>query len=206
MKILILGASGRVGQRIVKHTLAGRHDVLAFVRTPEKLTESADNLTVFKGNVLNKTDVTTAMEDVDLVVSALNTDKTNTLSKSMPILIESMKKNQLTRIITIGTAGILNSRTEQDLFRFQSNESKRRKTTAAQDHLAAFRYLENSNLDWTIVCPTFLPDGDAVEGYRVEKDFLPKDGNKISVGDTAQFAYSMIYNNEFLKTRVGIAY
>ncbi|ASN07206.1 NAD(P)-dependent oxidoreductase [Virgibacillus necropolis] len=206
MKLLILGASGRVGRKIVEHALTNRHHVVAFVRTPEKLKLTSDYLTVFKGDVLDRTDLTRAMNGVDLIISALNTDQTNTLSRSMPLVVEAMGANQLTQIITIGTAGILNSRLEPDLYRFQSSESKRRKTTAAEDHLAAFHYLEKSNLDWTVVCPTYLPDGEAEGNYRVEKDVLPKDGKRISVGDTAAFAYSLVDNKEFLNTRVGIAY
>lgn len=206
MKILLLGASGRVGQKIAERTLADQHDVTLFVRTPEKLHLPADHLTIFRGDVLNENDLMEAMKEKELVISALNTDKNNTLSRSMPIIVKAMKQNQVSRIITIGTAGILNSRTEPDLYRFQSNESKRRKTTAAEDHLAAYQYLEKSDLDWTVVCPTYLPDGEAEGNYRVEKNILPKGGNRITVGDTADFAYSLIESKEFLKTRVGISY
>lgn len=206
MKILLLGATGRVGQKIGERALADKHDVTAFVRSPEKLNLPNDSLTVFKGNVLSDEDLNKAMKNMDLVISALNTDKNNTLQRSMPGIVDAMKQNQISRLITIGTAGILNSRTELDLYRFQSNESKRRKTTAAEDHLAAFLYLEKTELDWTIVCPTYLPDGEAEGNYRVEKNVLPEGGNRITVGDTANFAYSLINNEDFLKSRVGIAY
>src|SRR5699024_1305207 len=82
------------------------------------------------------------MKDCDVVISALNTDKNNTLSRIMPLIIKAMTSYDLSRIITIGTAGILNSRNEPDLYRFQSSESKRKTTTAAKDHLAAYELLE----------------------------------------------------------------
>ncbi|WP_430788859.1 NAD(P)-dependent oxidoreductase [Virgibacillus flavescens] len=206
MKILVLGASGRVGQKIAEQALADQHDVTAFVRTPEKLNMPDDSLTIFKGDVLNNNDLNRAMKEMDLVISALNTDKNNTLQRSMPGIVDAMKQNNISRIITIGTAGILNSRTEPDLYRFQSNESKRRKTTAAEDHLTAFHYLEKTDLDWTVVCPTYLPEGEAEGNYRVEKNALPEGGNRITVGDTANFTYSLINSEDFLKSRVGIAY
>ncbi|WP_404451066.1 NAD(P)H-binding protein [Virgibacillus necropolis] len=206
MNIMILGATGRVGQKIAEFALADQHDVIAFVRTPEKLNLTGDNLTVIKGNVLDEMALNEAMKDVDFVISALNTDKNNTLSRSMPHIVEAMEKNQLSRIVTIGTAGILDSRTEAGLYRFQSSETKRRQTSAAEDHLATFHCLEKSNLDWTVVCPTYLPDGVAEGNYRVGRNVLPENGKRISVGDTAEFAYSLIDNNDFLKARVGIAY
>lgn len=206
MKLLILGASGRVGEKLVEHALADQHDVNALVRTPEKINFTGDNLTIFKGNVLNEHDLEHAMGGVDVVISALNTDQNNTLSRSMPLIMAAMEKFEVSRFITIGTAGILDSRTEPDLYRFQSSESKRRKTTAAEDHLAAFHYLEKTNLDWTVVCPTYLPEGEAEGNYRVEENVLPEGGKRISVGDTAAFVYFLVGKEEFVKVRVGIAY
>lgn len=206
MRLLILGATGRVGQKIVEHALADQHDVIAFVRNPEKLDLTAEGLTVYKGNVLDANDVARTLEGVDAVISALNTDQNNTLSRSMPIIVNAMEKSQVSRIITIGTAGILDSRTEPELFRFQSNESKRRKTTAAEDHLKAYQTLRGSNLDWTVVCPTYLPDGEAEGNYRIGKNVLPIDGKRITVGDTADFTYSLINDNNSIAQRLGIAY
>ena len=106
-----------------------------------------------------------------------------------------MAHYNLEKIITIVTAGILNSRVEPELYRFQSSESKRKTTTAAKDHLAAYLLLEESDLDWTVVCPTYLPDGGEKGGYRTEIDFLPQNSKEISVGDTASFAYSLLFDN-----------
>lgn len=117
-----------------------------------------------------------------------------------------MKKEGVSRIISVGTAGILQSRTEPDLLRYQSSESKRKLTRAAEDHHKAYTLLKESGLDWTIVCPTYLPDGEITGTYRVEKDFLPVDGSKISTGDTAHFTFSLIREPRFSESRVGIAY
>lgn len=105
------------------------------------------------------------------------------------------------------TAGILQARTDLNLYRFQSTESKRKTTTAAEDHLAAYKVLSNSNnLCWTVVCPTHLIDGEATEVYRTEKDILPEGGSKITVGDTAHFAWDLCKKNIYENSRVGIAY
>ena len=206
MNILILGATGRVGAQIVKYALHDRHQVFAFVRTPEKIQIHNENLTVIQGNVLNKDDIVRAMRGMDVVVSALNTDGSTTLSESMPHIIEAMENEGIGRIITIGTAGILQSRTSPNLLRYQSSESKRKSTRAAEEHHRVYDLLKQSTLDWTIVCPTYLPDGESLGVYRVERDFLPVDGVKISVSDTAEFAYMQINSNDYIKTRVGIAY
>ncbi|WP_127531647.1 NAD(P)-dependent oxidoreductase [Paenibacillus kobensis] len=206
MNILILGATGRVGGHIVTYALHDRHRVTVLVRTPEKIQMNNEKLTIIQGNVLNKDDIVRATHGIDVVISALNTDGTTTLSESMPLLIEAMNNEGIQRIITVGTAGILQSRTAPNLLRYQSSESKRKTTRAAEEHHKVYEMLQQSTLEWTIVCPTYLPDGESVGNYRVERHFLPEGGVEISVPDTAQFTYSQINNSDFIQSRVGIAY
>jgi len=105
MKILILGATGRVGSEIVNHALQDGHQVTVLVRSPEKIQLNNENLTIIQGNVLNKEDIVGAMRGADAVISALNTDGTTTLSESMPLIIKAMENEGIKRIITVGTAG-----------------------------------------------------------------------------------------------------
>ena len=199
MNILILGATGRVGSQLVNHALHDNHHVTALVRSPEKIQLEDERLTIVRGNVLHKEDIKRAMTGIDVVISALSTDGATTLSESMPHIIDAMENEGIQRIITIGTAGILQSRATPDLLRYQSSESKRKLTRAAEDHHKAYELLKQSSLQWTIVCPTYLPDGDRLGDYRVERDFLPVDGAKIHVSDTAEFTYKQMTSNEFIK-------
>ncbi|MBT2665120.1 NAD(P)H-binding protein [Bacillus sp. ISL-4] len=157
MNILILGATGRVGEHLVTYGLQDRHHVTVLVRTPEKIGMNDANLTIIQGNVLIKDDIGRAMHGIDVVISALNTDGATTLSASMPLIIEAMEKEGIQRIITIGTAGILQSRTTPNTLRYQSSDSKRRSTRAAKEHHKVYEILKQSTLQWTIVCPTYLP-------------------------------------------------
>lgn len=206
MNILILGATGRVGSCILKLALNENHHVTALVRDADKVQMKDRNLTIIEGNVLTKSDIFGAIAGMDIVISALGTDGSTTLSESMPFIIKEMGNEGIKRIITIGTGGILNSRTEAGILRYQSNDSKRKTTRAAKEHHKIYDLLENSDLDWTIVCPTYLPDGEHTSEYRIARDFLPENGKMISVPDTAEFAYSQIEDNRYIKSRVGIAY
>ncbi|MEC5425849.1 SDR family oxidoreductase [Virgibacillus sp. C22-A2] len=206
MNILILGATGRVGSQIVTYALHDRHHVTVLVRTPEKIQINSENLTIIQGNVLNKNDIVRAMYGIDVVISALNTDGTTTLSESMPLIIKAMENEGIQRIITIGTAGILQSRTTPTVLRYQSSESKSKSTRAAEEHHKVYDMLKQSTLDWTIVCPTYLPDGEREGQYRIERNFLPEGGMKISVPDTAEFTYRQIESSDYVQSRVGIAY
>ncbi|WFR61267.1 SDR family oxidoreductase [Paenibacillus amylolyticus] len=206
MNILVLGATGRVGSHLVANALRSNHHVTALVRNPEKVHISDNNFVLHQGNALIKEDIHQAMLGADLVVSALGTDGTTTLSQSTRLIVEVMAQEHIQRIITIGTAGILESRTDPDMFRFQSSESKRKSTRAAEEHLEMYNMLKASELKWTIVCPTYLYDGESLGTYRIERDYLPVGGTSISVKDTAEFAYQQFMSDDYVQSRVGIAY
>ncbi len=204
MKLAIFGATGRVGSEILKRALEDGHQIKALQRSA-KLDKHPNLETVF-GNVREGKDIERAIAGTDAVFSALGTDKTTTLTDALPFIIESMERHGIKRIITIGTAGILNSRLEEGKLRYQGGDSNRKLTFAAEEHEKVYRLLEQSDLEWTIVCPTYLPDGEAKGGYRAEKDYLPDGGKEISTGDTAEFAYQQLADSSFVRSRVGIAY
>ncbi|WP_175638237.1 NAD(P)-dependent oxidoreductase [Metabacillus schmidteae] len=206
MNIALFGATGRVGKELLSSLLDEGHFVTVLVRSPEKVDRSAPNLTVIAGDATQYEDVLNTINNQDAVISALSTDGQQILSTATPHLIKAMEVNHIKRIITIGTAGILQSRSQPELYRYQSNESKRTLTRAAEEHLVAYQLLKCSSLMWTLVCPTYLPDGTLTKKYRFSPDFLPLNGKEISVQDTAHFAYQVLLNNKFLTKRVGICY
>jgi uncharacterized protein len=206
VNICLFGATGRVGSVILENALSQNHSIKALVRNRTKLLEENLNLHIVDGNALNRQNISEAIIGADVVFSALNTDGTSTLAESMAIIIEQMKKQQIRRIITIGTAGILQARSEPDLYRFQSSESKRKTTKDAEEHLKAYLLLKESELDWTVICPTYLPLGERVGKYRYEKNVLPENPSSISVYDTGDFAYKQLSSDQFVGYRVGITY
>ncbi|KGP90013.1 hypothetical protein N780_07235 [Pontibacillus chungwhensis BH030062] len=206
MKIAVFGGTGRVGSSFIRMALDQGHTIQALVRDRDKADDLISKATHIIGDVTQEEDIRATINGCDLVFSSIGTDKTTTLSESMPLIRKVMEKQGITRLVTIGTAGILNSRYEEGKYRFQSSESKRTKTFAAEEHLKAYLELQSSALHWTIVCPTYLPDGEEVGGVRYEIDFLPKEGKKISTNDTARFAFEILDPPSFSKKRVGICY
>ena len=209
MNIAIFGATGRVGYLICALALQDRHTVAALARTPDKLKPLADSnasLRIVKGNAIQADAVQETLQGADAVISALSTDGGTVLSDSLPLMLDAMHQQGIKRLVAIGTAGVLNSRTEPGLLRYQSSESKRSLTRAAEEHHAVLRILESSELDWTLVCPTYLPDGPAEGRYRAEHSYLPENGTRITTGDTAAFAYAQLFSKQYSRARAGIAF
>ncbi|WP_121642234.1 NAD(P)-dependent oxidoreductase [Bacillus vallismortis] len=206
MRIALLGASGRVGQAFLKQAAAdGQFDMYALLRAQQSgLPLPEDRLIM--GNARRREDVEKVVKDAEIVISCLGTDGDDTLSVAMANIIAIMKEQHIKRVITIGTAGILNSRYEPGKYRFETSESKRKLTRAAKEHAKVYEMLKESSLDWTIICPTYLPDGAATGEYRVERNVLPEGGTSITVGDTADFLYHELITGEYAGYRAGLAY
>lgn len=205
MKLALFGATGRVGGEVLKLALAEGHEVTVLVRSPEKLAPH-DRLTVIQGDVRDAITVSLAIAGMDVVFSSLGTDQTTTLTEAVPHMMRAMKDTGINRIVTIGTAGILQSKIDPEKLRYEAGDTNRRLTFAAEEHHKVYDMLRQSGLDWTIVCPTYLPDGVAVGDYRTERSLLPEDGKQISVGDTAFFAYGELLQDDNIGFRVGVSY
>ena len=74
MRIALFGATGAVGGHFLNKALSTGHEVVALVRTPEKLRENT-SLSALKGDVTSPSDVTRPISGADVVVSCLGNVK-----------------------------------------------------------------------------------------------------------------------------------
>lgn len=203
MKIAVFGSTGRVGSFFMQMALSDGHKIKALVRQ-EKV--STDEITFHVGDAKNENDVDEIIEGCEAVFVALNTDQTNTLSVAIEYILKAMKKHNISRIVTIGTAGIVESRVEEGKLRYESSESRQKVKFAASEHEYVYRALQKTGLNWTIICPTALINDENMGIYRYEIDYLPDNGRKISTSHTAELSYKALIENLFHQKRVGIAY
>ncbi|QFF97429.1 NAD-dependent epimerase/dehydratase family protein [Psychrobacillus glaciei] len=203
MKIALFGATGRVGKEILSLLLKNNDEITALVRTPEKL-QNHPNLTFLQGDARVFADVEKTLAGADAVISALGTDQSTVLTESVEHIISIMEKQKIKRVVTIGTAGILTSQLNPTLLRYESSESKRKSQVAAKEHHKVYEMLKGSGLDWTIVCPTYLPTGAVTKAYIIERNQLPLGAVKSTTGDTALFAFNELLENKHIGYRVGI--
>ncbi|WP_214817567.1 NAD(P)-dependent oxidoreductase [Exiguobacterium sp. s59] len=199
--IALFGGSGRTGERILErllergHTvrLLTRHSIDANSGVIEMIGDATDRETVFE-----------TVQSSDIVISALGTDKQDVLSTFTPLVIEAMKQFNVSRVITVGTAGILQAH-ESDNYRFQTKESKRSMTTAAEDHARAYELLRDSGLAYTVICPTQLINQPSNGEIIVSKEVLgTKHSGPISRDDVADLVMACLTDDEYVGHRVGI--
>ena len=173
MKVIVFGATGRVGRAVALTLLTRGHQVTAFARDASKLPEQ-DGIDVIVGDATDADAVARAVVGHDAIVVALG-DSRNPFA-----LAVGMKRITPQNICEIGTANVIAAAQAADVQRLVCVTSygvgDTRKLLPPM-HQRIFRWLrlreqmddkeqqearvKASGLDWTLVQPVGLTDGAA---------------------------------------------
>ncbi len=97
MKLLVIGATGGTGKALVAQALAANHDVLVLARKPETI-KLVENLSVQKGDVLDRESVVSAAQGCDAVLStfgpASNLEPGTLMSAGVRNILAACQPNQ----------------------------------------------------------------------------------------------------------------
>ena len=208
MKLVIFGATGGTGRQVVEQALDQGHRVTAFARTPDKLDIQHPNLDVAQGDVMDLPSVEQAIQGQDAVVCILGSGqlKSNIRSEGTRQIIQAMEHTGVRRLIcqsTLGTGdswGNLNFFWKYVMFGFILRH-------VYADHELQESYVQQSNLDWTIVRPGSFVDGDRTGEYR--HGFPGTDKTlklKITRGDIADFILKQLADDTYLRQMPSLSY
>lgn len=154
MRLLVLGASGGVGSKLVQQAVARGHHVTAQTRDPARLHEEA-GVSVIVGSPTDEAFLKQHVAGHDAVILAIGVDssgKTTLFSESTRAVIGAMQAAGVKRLLAItgigagetrGHGGWLYNRVVFPLFT--------RNRYADKDRQEAM--IEQTDLDWTIVRP-----------------------------------------------------
>ena len=199
MTITVFGASGQVGKHVVLQALAMGYTVRAFGRTVESLIDkdaNTEKLIAIKGYVFNETDVFTAIDGANAVISVLGgafDGKDQTRSLGIQNIIRQMQKAGVKRIVALGGIGILNDTENEGLLINQPDYPEQYKPVGLE-HLSAFRSLENSGLEWTFICSPDILDQPGNRQYISSATYMPKPNHyQIAAGDLADCMLQSVF-------------
>jgi len=209
MKLVIFGSTGGTGLQVVAQALEQGHDVTAFVRSPEKLSQKHEELHVVKGNVLDFASVERAIKGQDVVLCTLGLppkDKSMLRAKGTKNIIRAMEQTGVKRFICQSSDGVGDSRDRLPfLMKYLIAPFMLRRVFA--DHEIQENYIKQSQLDWIIVRPVALIDsehtGSYQRGYTADNKTVTF---KISRADTADFMLKQLTDNNYLHRTPSISY
>ena len=207
MKLIVFGATGSVGHRLVEAALAQGHQVTAFARRPATLTLDHPDLIRRAGDVLDPAAVADAVKGHDAVLIAVGAGrKGGVRSVGTGNVIAAMHRHGVRRLICQSTLGAGDSRGNLNFFwrRIMFGLFLRE---AYADHEVQERLIRQSGLDWTIVRSGAFTDGPATGDYK--HGFPPTEKAlklKISRTDTALFMLRQLTDATYLCRAPGLSY
>jgi len=209
MKLIIFGSTGDTGRQVVTQALEQGHEVTAFARNPEKLDQKHEKLQIEKGNVLDFASVERAIQGQDVVLCTLGLppmDKSNLRANGTKNIIRAMEKTGVKRLICQSSDGVgESSDTLPFLMKYLIVPFMLRRAFA--DHEIQENYIKESQLDWIIVRPVALTDGEHTgsyqHGYTADNKTVKF---KISRADTADFMLKQLADNNYLHKTPSISY
>jgi putative NADH-flavin reductase len=213
MKVVIIGASGKIGAPILNEALMRGHKVTAIVRHPEKITVRNPLLNVVKADIL-KDKVDKLVKGHDAVISAYNPgwsdpDIYNDQIKGYKAIISGVKRSGIKRLLVVGGAGTLEVAPGVQLLDTANfPENIKGGVLATRETLNMLR--EEKELEWTFLSPPASIDpGERTGHYRVGKDQLLKNEegeSKISTQDYAVAMLDELENPQHIRARFTVAY
>jgi uncharacterized protein len=209
MRVLVFGATGRVGSEIVKQATAARHDVTVFARRPEMVPSTISPAANVTGNVLDGAAVTLAMTSrpFEAVVSAIGAgalEPSTLVTEGTRSIVNAMRATGLTRYLAVsGTAEMSRQTT---LGRVTNSVFRRTPVGhAIRDHDGAFALVAASELDWTLAGCPYIRDGPAKGAYRTELVY-PGGFKIIHPADVAAFIVRELVDHRYPRQIIGLWY
>ncbi|MBX5455540.1 MAG: NAD(P)-dependent oxidoreductase [Thermogemmatispora sp.] len=215
MKIVVFGATGNIGQRIIQEALNRGHEVKGVARRPEHFTLSHPRLSFEAGNVLDPADVARLVRGYDVVISAVGPARDREEDPRMVVqaaqaLIEGLKRAGVKRLVVVGGAGSLEVAPGVRLMDTPDFPPGWRPiASAAAEALEIYRQ-QGADLDWTYFSPAaFIEPGQRTGRYRVGTEQLvtnEKGESRISMEDYAVALLDEVEQPRFVRQRFTVAY
>ena len=203
MNILVIGANGKAGHRIVEKALKAGHQVTGVVRREGAI----EGIQTIVKDALQLTKQELTQFDVVINATSAFTPDTYHLPADLTLLLVKALANTNTRLIAIGGAGSLyvdEDHTIQlnDTPEFPKEFLARSKTHGKSDDILR----KFSNVDWTMFTPPPILDAEGPESNDYvlgnENVILNKEGKPyISYATFAQILVDEINNHKFGRQR-----
>jgi putative NADH-flavin reductase len=201
MRVLIIGATGRIGRFATLRALDAGHEVVALLRDPEGA-DVPEGVDARPGDLRDPATVQDGLVGTDAVICAVGV-RANTegdeleLERGVRNLVVAMRTVRVDRLVTLSGAGVdvpgdhkpVVDRMMSRLVRFFAGHvvgAKQRE----------YEILAASNLTWTALRPPLVVDGTA-RGYRLATELRP--GVRVTRADVGQALVDQLGATDFVR-------
>ena len=208
MKILLLGATGRTGIRIVEEAARRGDEISAIARDPGKLSEYQIDIT--RGTPYEEETVETVIAGCDAVINVLNISRKSDnpwaslrsprdlISQSAHNALTAMEQVGINRFIALSTIGA--GRSWQNIpWLLKAIVSISNLKYPFRDHGRQEEILENSPMDYTICRAPMLTDDEAAAGAVATPEGTPPASRVLSRSAAAEFFLDIIEDSSHIR-------
>jgi putative NADH-flavin reductase len=215
-KIVVFGASGMIGQRVVREALSRGHEVTAAVRNPDKVTEQHPNLTVQAADVTDPAAVEKLVAGADAVISTTSPrtpgiepkDQVAANIDSLVSVLRSLGDSAPYLVVVGGAGSLLIGSGERLVDQPYFPDIYKPEALAHAEGLEKLRGV--SDVAWTYVSPAgVIQPGERTGTFRLGDDYLVTDAegdSNISAEDYAIVLIDEVEKREHVGRRFTAAY
>lgn len=202
MKLIVFGATGRVGQHFVRLAVEAGHEVTAYARTPEKLETSG--VRIIQGNAFDAKAVAEAIVGHDAVISCVGSStgmkRSHELEQMGHAIADGMEKAGVKRLVYCASAGV-----DNEIPGVAGKLMMLMLKNPLADHRNALNYYKSKNITYTIARPMGLKDTPFNPNYMEAFDGVPKGSNSIPCESVAHFMLKALTDKKYENASVGLA-
>lgn len=179
MRLVILGATGHVGQQLLSAALLDEHVITAFVRDADKLKDQIGphipaNIEIIEGEIEDDVALASAIRDQEVLISAAGNAEDGLAFTALFDQVISMAEEQMAnnaRAWVFGHAALLRVPETQIMTLDLPGMPKDH-----QNHLMNYKRLIPSPLNWSMLCPSAMVPAQTqslTKGLRITKNIWP---------------------------------
>jgi putative NADH-flavin reductase len=209
MNVVLFGASGTIGSRILHELVTRGHQVIAVVRDPSKVPSLA-GVTSKTGDVLNPESIAQNVHGAGAVISAYAPpfENVSLLIEATKALIAGLTQANVKRLIMVGGAASLEVAPGVQLVDTPNFPPDWKQIALA--HRDALIILRGADLDWTSLSPAaFIEPGERTGKFRLGDNQLITDAkgeSRISAEDYAVALVDELEKPQHIRKRFTLGY
>jgi uncharacterized protein len=213
MNVVLFGASGMIGSRVLKELVRRGHTVKAVVRDVSRVA-AEPGVTVAQGDMSDAAQVAALATGADAVVSAYSPGQgtENQLVPAIQALVAGANRAGVRRVVIVGGAASLLVAPGVTLL--ASGHLPAQWQTIAEAHADVLAWLRSSaaaaDLEWTFFSPaSFIEPGERTGKFRLGKDDLIVDAqgqSRISAEDYAVALVDELEKPQHVRQRFTVGY
>jgi putative NADH-flavin reductase len=210
MHLTVFGATGGIGQEIVRQALDSGHRVTAVVRDPARLAATGEQLEVVRSELTDPEEVRAAVAGRDAVLSGLGArtrKEAGVTARLTRTVLGAMDATGVRRLVVVSAGPVGPAPAAEGLV---DRTARRIVMALLKDVYADLGAMEaelgRSATDWTVVRPPRLQNKPVTGVYRTVVGGFPAKGRFIGRADVAHAMLAMTGDPGAVKQGVGVAY